>query len=44
MKKITEQWLKSAKDDLEAVNRLISEEHLAHIVAFHCQQCIEKSL
>jgi HEPN domain-containing protein len=44
MKKIAEEWLKSASDDLRVIERIISDEHLTHIVAFHSQQCIEKSL
>jgi len=43
MKEISEQWLKAAQDDLHVINKIISDEHLTHIVAFHSQQCIEKS-
>ncbi len=39
MKEITEQWLKAAKDDLHVINKIISDEHLTHIVAFHSRQC-----
>ena len=42
MKKITEEWLKAAKDDLDVIIRIIDDVHLAHIVAFHAQQCVEK--
>ncbi len=44
MKAITEQWLKAADDDLRVMARIASDEHLTHMVAFHSQQCIEKSL
>ena len=44
MKKISEEWLKSAKDDLSVADKIISDESLTHMVAFHSQQCIEKSL
>lgn len=42
MKKLTEEWLQAAKDDLDVIERILSDEHLAHIVAFHAQQSIEK--
>ncbi|MBM4027238.1 MAG: HEPN domain-containing protein [Planctomycetes bacterium] len=44
MKTVTEQWLKAAEDDLRVMARIASDEYLAHMVAFHSQQCIEKSL
>ncbi len=44
MKKITEDWLKAAKDDLLVIEKIISDEKLTHMVAFHSQQAIEKSL
>jgi HEPN domain-containing protein len=44
MKKISEEWLKAAKDDLNVIERILDDEHLTHMVAFHSQQCIEKSL
>jgi HEPN domain-containing protein len=44
MKEVTEEWLRAASDDLLVIDRIASEEHLAHMVAFHSQQCIEKSL
>ncbi len=44
MKKISEEWLKAAKDDLRVIERIRSDEHLTHMVAFHAQQCIEKAL
>ena len=44
MKDITNEWLKAAKDDLDTIEELITEEHLTNIVAFHAQQCVEKSI
>ena len=44
MKPMTELWLKAAEDDLRVVARIASDEYLTHMVAFHAQQCIEKSL
>ncbi len=43
MKEITRQWIDFATDDLDTIKEIIGIEHLSHIVAFHCQQCIEKS-
>lgn len=42
MKKATEEWCKAAKDDLDVIERIVNDDHLSHIVAFHAQQCIEK--
>lgn len=42
MKKITEDWLKAGDDDLRTVRKLLDDEYLYHIVAFHCQQSVEK--
>ena len=44
MKKISQEWLKSAEDDLEAIDEMIKNKSLTNIVAFHAQQAIEKSL
>ena len=44
MKEVAEEWLKAAADDLRVIDRIASDEHLTHMVAFHYQQCIEKSL
>jgi len=44
MKRQTEYWLESAKDDLILIEEIIKNEHLAHMVAFHSQQAIEKSM
>ncbi len=43
MKFITGEWLKSADDDLNTIKAILDDESLTHIVAFHSQQCIEKS-
>jgi len=43
MKFITSEWLKSADDDINTIKAIIDDESLTHIVAFHSQQCIEKS-
>lgn len=43
MKKITEEWLNSASDDLKMINKAIDDASLTHQVAFHAQQAIEKS-
>ena len=44
MKHTTKDWLIAAEDDLLSAKKLVSEERLTNIVAFHCQQCLEKSL
>lgn len=44
MKDITDEWLKAAKDDLDTIEELINKDHLTNIVAFHAQQCVEKSI
>lgn len=44
MKDITREWLNAACDDLDTINEIIEETNLTNIVAFHAQQCIEKSL
>lgn len=43
MKAITKEWLKAANDDLLLIEKIISDEHLTHLAAFHAQQSIEKS-
>lgn len=43
MKGISRQWLDNAVDDLDTIKEIVGIEHLSNIVAFHCQQCIEKS-
>ncbi len=44
MKKITKEWLTAALDDLMVIEKIVDEAHLTHIVAFHAQQAIEKSI
>lgn len=44
MKKPTIEWLKAARDDLDVIRELIDKPHLTHMVAFHVEQAIEKSL
>jgi len=43
MKKAAKAWLKAAKDDLDVIDKIIDVAHLSHMVAFHAQQCIEKT-
>ena len=43
MRKQVKAWLEMARDDLEVAQEIIDREHLTHMVAFHCQQAIEKS-
>ena len=44
MKPITNEWLKSAKNDLDTIEAIISKTELTGVVSFHSQQCIEKVL
>jgi HEPN domain-containing protein len=44
MKRQAKAWLKSAYDDLLTIQELIGNELLTHVVAYHAQQAIEKSL
>lgn len=44
MKQTTKEWLTLAEDDLITAIKLIDDIRLTNIIAFHCQQCIEKSL
>lgn len=43
MKQLTNEWFKAACDDLKVIEKIIDEDYLSHIVAFHAQQCIEKT-
>jgi len=43
MKPIIKGWLDSAYSDLKNIEYIIKDEYLTHIVAFHSQQCVEKS-
>ncbi len=42
MKQTTNDWLLAAEDDLLAAQKLVTEAKLTNVVAFHCQQCLEK--
>ena len=44
MTRQAEAWLRSAHDDLLTISELIGNELLTHVVAYHAQQAIEKSL
>ena len=44
MKKFTKEWLRAAYDDLITIEEIIDNSFLTNIVAFHAQQCIEKSM
>lgn len=44
MKQITREWINSSKSDLELVKKVIADENLTHLAAFHCQQALEKGL
>ncbi|MFW6122578.1 MAG: HEPN domain-containing protein [Petrotogales bacterium] len=44
MKQITQEWIKSAQDDLKIIDKIIDDPMLTHQVAFHAQQAIEKLL
>lgn len=41
MKLKTESWLNFAKADLKSSKKLLEDNDLAQMVAFHCQQTIE---
>jgi HEPN domain-containing protein len=42
MKKQVEAWIEFAEKDILTVSEIIHEPGLTNIVAFHCQQAIEK--
>lgn len=44
MKPTTREWINAAEDDLLSAQKLLGEERLTNVVAFHCQQAIEKGL
>jgi len=44
MKKFTKEWLRAAYYDLITIEEIIDNSFLTNIVAFHAQQCIEKSM
>jgi HEPN domain-containing protein len=43
-KEAAKEWIKSALDDLITIKEIIDNPFITNIVAFHAQQCIEKSL
>ena len=43
MKKQAESWLHAAKSDLIVTEEIVEREDVAHMVAFHSQQAVEKS-
>jgi len=43
MKKVTEDWLESAKLDLDSIELIVARESLTPVVSFHAQQTVEKS-
>lgn len=42
MKELTKDWIRAARDDLTVIEKILEDESLTHIVAFHAQQCVEK--
>lgn len=44
MKQSTEEWLRSAKEDLIVIKSVIKNELTTSAASFHAQQCVEKSL
>jgi HEPN domain-containing protein len=42
MKKLVNDWIILAEKDVKAASVILNEEYLTNIVAFHCQQAIEK--
>ena len=38
------EWLKAAYSDLRNIEHILSDSFLTHVVAFHSQQAVEKSL
>ena len=43
-REIAREWLRSAEADLRTIERILDDESLTHVVAFHAQQCVEKCL
>jgi len=41
---ISKEWLKASMDDLKLISKIIDLADLSHMVAFHAQQSVEKSL
>ena len=44
MRPFTKEWLKAATDNIMIIEQIIRIEHLTHMVAFHSQQAVEKTL
>ncbi len=44
MKQSTEAWLGAAVDDLMAIESLLTNAALTHIIAFHAQHAVEKTM
>jgi len=44
MRPFAKEWLKAATDDIMIIEQIIRIEHLTHMVAFHSQQAVEKTL
>ena len=42
--KLAHEWLKSALADIKSMEHIGHDSFLTHMVAFHAQQCVEKSL
>jgi HEPN domain-containing protein len=43
-REMAKEWLASAASDLETMEAIVANENLTHVVAFHAQQAVEKSL
>lgn len=43
-KEVAQAWLQASHDDLILIQEILHNEQLTHLVAFHAQQSIEKSL
>jgi len=41
---MAKEWLKASLDDLKVIQKIIDVKDLTHIVAFHSQQSVEKSI
>jgi HEPN domain-containing protein len=42
MKKLVNDWITLAEKDIKAATIIIDDSDLTNVVAFHCQQAIEK--
>jgi HEPN domain-containing protein len=42
MRRMTEEWLSSARDDLDTIRAIENNPRLTNVAAFHAQQCVEK--